>query len=231
MASQKMRQKLLDYINQNPRCTPSEAGKSLGMTTDIAGRAMTQMFDSGEVYREKSMDENGQPYRYEALVKVAEKRQLTRGEGAEFADKYDQTSRIRQEILDLANKTGRITNKLITETILFNGRAITCDHASRTANRMAVDGELHKHGRLSGIFYTPLKTQTMSAEALRERQTTRKGQTLRMPMPELDVVTTQIRPGHIRHCGMNRVKPLPFQEGQGSHRRIGHIQSVAATLD
>jgi hypothetical protein len=163
-------------------------------------------------------------------VKIAQPRKMTRAEGAEFVDKYDQTSQIRQDVLDLANQTGRITNKLITENVLFNGRAITLDHASRTANRMAVDGELQKHGRSTGIFYTPLKTQTMSASALRERQTKRKGATLRMPLVETDVVTTHPRPGHLVHHGMNRIKPLPFQEAQGSHNRVGHLQSVAATL-
>ena len=68
-----LRQRILDYVNTHQHASPAEVSQGMGIMQDTVSRAMFDMCHNGEMVREKSMDERGQPYRYEALVQTASK--------------------------------------------------------------------------------------------------------------------------------------------------------------
>lgn len=68
-----LRQRILDYVNTHQNASPAEVSQGMGIMQDTVSRAMFDMCHNGEMTREKSMDERGQPYRYEALVQTASK--------------------------------------------------------------------------------------------------------------------------------------------------------------
>lgn len=68
-----LRQRILDYVNTHQHASPFEVSQGMGIMQDTVSRAMFDMCHNGEMAREKSMDERGQPYRYEALVQTASK--------------------------------------------------------------------------------------------------------------------------------------------------------------
>lgn len=228
MASQKQRQKYLDFINANPKCTSADVGNAFGIKPEKAAVVMAQMCDNGELYRERPEGSAVTVhYRYEALITESQPSPPKINVGY---DKYHQTSAIRQMILDLANKEGTITGKLVTQNVMWEGRLLLLDHSMRTCNRMAVDGELRKHGKGHGIFFTPLATETMSASALRERQANNKHASSNMPpLEELENVTKRTKRGLIHH-GMSRTRPLPFQGAQGSGGYVTGLQSSFSVI-
>jgi hypothetical protein len=218
MASQQQRQQVLDYINANPQCTTADVCAAMGADHDKTGEVMKEMWESGDLGRQRM----GLKYHYTARATEAQPSQPKIDTGH---DKYMVASDIRQMVLDYANKEGRITGKQITQNLMWKGRFLKLDHAVRTCNRMAVDGELLKHGKSSGIFFTPLKTKTMSAIELRDRQGNRKRDSNNTP-PETENVTRITRRGLI-HNGMSRTRPLPYQGGQGSGRQKVCVGSTA----
>jgi len=77
MSSIHLRQKILDYVNQNQNSSPIEVATGMGLMQDTVSRAMFQMCEIHEMSRYKSLEERGQPFRYEALVTVATKAKRT----------------------------------------------------------------------------------------------------------------------------------------------------------
>ena len=77
MSSINLRQKILDYVNQNQNSSPIEVATGMGLMQDTVSRAMFQMVEIREMSRYKSLEERGQPFRYEALVTVATKAKRT----------------------------------------------------------------------------------------------------------------------------------------------------------
>lgn len=71
MSSIHLRQQILNYVNIHQKSSPAEVALGMGLMQDTVSRAMFNMVEIGEMYREKDLKERGQPYRYEALVETA----------------------------------------------------------------------------------------------------------------------------------------------------------------
>jgi hypothetical protein len=73
MSGIKLRQTILNYVNEHQQSSADDAAAGLGIAHDTVRRAMCRMCEIGEMTREKALDERGQPYRYTAIAQTAEK--------------------------------------------------------------------------------------------------------------------------------------------------------------
>lgn len=126
-------------------------------------------------------------------------------------DKFDVAQQTRQAILDLANSLGNITSRIVVDNLEYN-----MDHAYRSMTKMVEAGELDKHVKGSGVYFTPLKTITQSSEEMRSKQY----KTLLENRFSMENRTKSKRkkcePWRTIHLGSENPHPIPSQGGQSS---------------
>jgi hypothetical protein len=78
-------------------------------------------------------------------------------------DKFDYAVEVRQRLLDELNNLGEATTSALSALTGY-----TCDHIMRSLDKMSELGEVKKHGRRSRVTFTPIATETHSAQYLRD---------------------------------------------------------------
>lgn len=143
-------------------------------------------------------------------------------------DKFDRAQAVRQQILDYANRMGKINSGMVCRDLNLPPyeMGIKPDHAYRSMCKMVANGELQRHGSDKAVFFTPLKTETTKASVMRDIAAHKKLESHEMIRQEnLRRQHNQTRKGRYVHRGMDRDHPIPNQGGQGAGNRSWGIQS------
>lgn len=142
-------------------------------------------------------------------------------------DRYDRTALLRQQVLDYINEKGQARSCDVCKHFNLN-----VDHAYRTLRKMESQGELKAHGKASNLYFTPLKTETTSAEIMRKfaHNKIKAGHESARQTKENERKAAQAMKNKPKWLTVNNDPdrpPIRNQGGQGNLRRTVGVQSCA----
>lgn len=228
------RQVILDYINSHPDSLCDDVLEVVPYyEKKTMIRAMSEMEAMGELTRRRDKALNGSPYRYTAIKTIAGKPMSTYVKKHEREampgeiDKFDKAAVVRQLILDYANKHGRVTSRDLVEAKIVDNS----DHANRSCRKMQSVGELEAHGKGTGLYFTPLMEETMSASEMRQRALHQHQKGIDMDQEKRRLIKVSPKePWRYVHQVREDGKPIPNQEGIGSGRSRIYANSSCSMI-
>ena len=138
-------------------------------------------------------------------------------------DRYDRTALLRQQVLDYANEKGQVRSCEVVRHFKLN-----VDHAYRTLRKMEAKGELEGIGKGTSLYFKPLRTQTTSAEEMRQLayNQIKKGHQVAKEMAAARKVR-KTNPNWLTVNNDPDRPPIRNQGGQGNIRAKVGVQSCA----